>query len=150
MPNATHICAFFDSSTQELDCLVPYFSEGLDQGEQVLTIRDEAALEAHSNDLQARMNRPLDEAMRSNQFRVLASEETYLKEGHFGAERMGHMLEINKFSGKAVMDVLATHRIVLMGERIYENPYYVEPEAFLQRLLRRGSAPLRREETEAA
>jgi hypothetical protein len=54
--------------------------------------------------------------------------------------------DVNKFSGRAVMDVLATHPMVLMGDRIYENPYYVEPRNFLQNLLRRNSAaPLKRE-----
>jgi hypothetical protein len=52
--------------------------------------------------------------------------------------------DINKFSGRAVMDVLATHPIVVMGDRIYENQYYVEPTDFLQTLLKRGSAPLAR------
>jgi hypothetical protein len=31
VPNATHICAFFDSENQEYDCVVPYFVEGLDR-----------------------------------------------------------------------------------------------------------------------
>ena len=53
--------------------------------------------------------------------------------------------DVNKFSGKAVMDVLATHPVVVMNDRIYENPYYVEPTEFLRTLLRRGSAPLAKE-----
>ena len=52
--------------------------------------------------------------------------------------------DINQFSGRAVMDVLATHPQVLMGDRIYENPYYVEPEDFASTLARRGAAPLSR------
>jgi hypothetical protein len=52
--------------------------------------------------------------------------------------------DVNQFSGRAVMDVLATHPMVVMGDRIYENPYYVPPESFLQTLLRRGSAPLKK------
>jgi hypothetical protein len=30
----------------------------------------------------------------------------------------------------------------LLGDRIYENPYYEKPADFLQTLLRRGSTPL--------
>ena len=137
--------------------------------------------------------------MRRNQLRVVASEETYLKDGCFESERMFNMLEgvlkdatanfgrvrtcgdmtwalrdmpgtdelmeyesrvnkltaehdctlmciydVNKFSGRAVMDVLATHPMVVMGDRIYENPYYVEPQVFLQGLIKRGSSPLAR------
>jgi hypothetical protein len=50
--------------------------------------------------------------------------------------------DVNRFSGRAIMDVLATHPAVLLGDRIYENPYYQAPREFLQTLLRRGSTPL--------
>ena len=206
LPCATHICAFFDSVEQEYDCLVPYFAEGLKQGEQVVTIRDAQEMAPHTRALQDRMDVRLDEPLRTGQFRVLASEETYLRDGFFGHERMGLMLEdvlkeaeaspfgrvrtcgdmtwalrempgtdelmeyesrvnaflqnhdctlmcvydVNKFSGRAVMDVLATHPMVLMGDRMYENPYYVEPTEYLQTLLRRGSAPLAKNETQPA
>jgi hypothetical protein len=202
LPNATHICAFFDSSRQEYDCLVPYFCEGLHQGEQVVSIRDAGELPEHVQKLERLMETQLGEPIRNSQFRVLASEETYLKDGFFGADRMGNMLkslleeaesgpfkrvrtcgdmtwalrdmpgtdelmeyesrvnlftrehdctlmcayDVNKFSGKAVMDVLATHPMVVMGDRIYENPYYVEPAEYLKTLLRRGGAPLRKGE----
>ena len=198
LPRATHICAFFESEKQEYECLVPYFTEGLEQGEQVVTIRDAERMSAHKRELQSRMPIPLDEAMGREQFKILASEETYLRDGYFGHERMGLMLEdvlkaaaaspfkrvrtcgdmtwalrdmpgtdelmeyesrvnvftqhhdctlmcvydVNKFSGRAVMDVLATHPMVVMGDRIYENPYYVEPTDYLRTLLRRGSSPL--------
>ena len=200
IPYATHICAFFDSERQEYDCLVPYFTEGLKQGEQVVTIRDAEAMGDHKRKLQARIPMDLDETARNGQFQVLASEETYLREGFFGHERMGLMLEdvlkaaqagpfkrvrtcgdmtwalrempgtdelmeyesrvnaftrdtdctlmcvydVNKFSGRAVMDVLATHPMVVMGDRIYENPYYVQPEEYLKTLLRKASTPLAR------
>ena len=201
LANAAHICAFFDSEDQEYNCLVPYFSEGFQQGEQVVTIRDAGKCGEHVAKLNARMPAPVDEAIRTNQLRVVASEETYLKDGSFVSERMYSMLEdvlrevaagpyqrvrtcgdmtwalrempgtdelmdyesrvnnltreydctlmcvydINKFSGRAVMDVLATHPLVVMGDRIYENQYFVPPTEFLQTLVRRGSAPLARE-----
>lgn len=52
--------------------------------------------------------------------------------------------DINKFSGRAVMDVLATHPTVLMGDRIYENPYYVPPAEYLKTVMKRGITPLAR------
>ena len=202
LANATHICAFFESEKQEYDCLVPYFSEGLEQGEQVVTIRDAAQCKPHTEKLRARMPQSIEEPIRSNQLRVVASEETYLVDGCFESERMYNMLEevlkaagsgpfkrvrtcgdmtwalrdmpgtdelmeyesrvnklttehdctlmcvydVNKFSGRAVMDVLATHPMVVMGDRIYENPYYVEPRDFLKKLLRTGARPLARAE----
>lgn len=205
LPYATHICAFFDSSNQELECVAPYFEEGLAQGEQIVSIREAADLGQHRANLEARLSRPLADAIACDQFKLCASEETYLREGFFGAERMGLMLEellnaaeaspfgrvrtcgdmtwalrempgtdelmeyearvnmftrthdctlmctydVKQFSGRAVMDVLATHPIVIMGDRIYENPYYVAPESFLQTLLRKGSSPLKRTAAEA-
>jgi hypothetical protein len=198
LPNATHICAFFDSEKQEYDCLVPYFMEGLAQNEQVVTIRDAAQCATHRDRLRERMPQGIDDPIRNNQLRIVASEETYLKDGVFEQDRMFNMLEqvlseaeqgpykrvrtcgdmtwalrdmpgtdglmeyesrvnvltrehdctlmcvydVNKFSGRAVMDVLATHPMVVMGDRIYENPYYVEPTDFLRTLVKRGSAPL--------
>jgi hypothetical protein len=43
--------------------------------------------------LRERMSRPLEEPIRSNQMRIVASEETYLADGCFEAERMFSMLE---------------------------------------------------------
>ena len=201
LPNATHICAFFDSERQEYECLVPYFTEGLAQGEQVITIRDAEQCETHRERLRERMPQGIEGPIRENQLRIVASEETYLKDGVFEQDRMFNMLaellreaekgpfkrvrtcgdmtwalrdmpgteglmeyesrvnvltrshdctlmcvyDVNKFSGRAVMDVLATHPMVVMGDRIYENPYYEDPAIFLRTLVRRGSAPLAKE-----
>jgi hypothetical protein len=205
LSHAAHICAFFDSETQQYDCIAPYFAEGLAQGEQVLSIRDAGRCAEHLDRLRQRLPQPVDESVRRNQLRVVASEETYLKDGCFESDRMYQMLidalesvekgpftrlrtcgdmswalrempgtdelmeyeskvnritrehdctlmcvyDVNKFSGRAVMDVLATHRIVVMGDRIYENPYYEEPGDFLRKMTRRGSAPLAREPVRA-
>jgi MEDS: MEthanogen/methylotroph, DcmR Sensory domain len=200
LPRSAHICAFFDSRDQEYDCIAPYFEEGLRQCEQVVSIRDAGECAPHLERLRSRIPQSLDEPVRTNQLRIVASEETYLQDGCFEGERMYRMLEdllrdaassrfkrvrtcgdmswalrempgtdelmeyearvnqltrkydctlmcaydVNRFSGKAVMDVLATHPMVVMGERIYENPYYVEPTDFLATLLRRGPAALAR------
>ena len=206
LPHASHICAFFESDKQEYDCLVPYFTEGLAQDEQVVTIRDAGACRAHEQRLRELMPMPIDKPIRDNQLRIVASEETYLKQGCFEAERMFALLQemlrdveasgfsrvrtcgdmtwalrdmpgtdelmeyesrvnqltmehdctllcaydVNAFSGRTVMDVLATHPMVLMGDRIYENPYYIEPRDFLHTLLRRNTgAPLARAAVEA-
>lgn len=200
LTQSAHICAFFDSERQEYDCLVPYFAEGLARREQVVTIRDATRTNAHVQRLRDSGAIPVDEAIRANRLRVMASEETYLLDGVFEVERMYLMIEkalteapaqgfsrvrtcgdmswalrdmpgtdelmqyesrvnqlilehdctlmctydINQFSGRMIMDVLATHPVVLLGDRVYENPYYEQPAAFLQALLRRGSSPLAR------
>jgi hypothetical protein len=200
LTHSAHICAFFDSEQQEYGCLVPYFAEGLALGEQVVTIRDSDRCAAHVAKLRDSGAIPVDEAIRANRLRVVASEETYLQDGIFEVERMYRMIEktlvdaptdgftrvrtcgemswalrglpgtdelmeyesrvneltqqhdctlmctydINRFSGRALMDVLATHPVVLLGDRIYENPYYQQPTEFLKGLLHRGVTPLRR------
>jgi hypothetical protein len=44
---------------------------------------------------------------------------------------------MNRFSGRALSDVLATHSHVILNERIQKNPHYTEPMVFLKRLIRR-------------
>ena len=207
LTQSAHICAFFDSQAQEYECLVPYFAEGLERGEQVVTIRDAKNIGGHVSRLREAGAFRVDEAVRGNRLRVVASEETYLQNGVFEVERMYRMIEtalreapkegfarvrtcgdmswalrdmpgtdelmqyesrvnqltqehdctlmcvydINQFSGRAIMDVLATHPIVLMGDRIYENQYYTEPAEYVKTIARRGAAPLSRQaETELA
>ncbi|HXF77885.1 MAG TPA: MEDS domain-containing protein, partial [Usitatibacter sp.] len=172
--------------------------------EQVVSIRDAQRLHEHATRLAESLGEEMQGHVRSGQLSILASEETYLKEGCFETERMYNMIEdvlknvrsksfsrvrtcgdmtwalrempgtdelmeyesrvnkltrehdctlmcvydVNKFSGRAVMDVLATHPMVVMGDRIYENPYYVDPTEFLRTILRRGSAPLAKQSEE--
>jgi len=52
--------------------------------------------------------------------------------------------DVNLFSGPVLMDVLATHPYVLMGQTLTENPYYVPPREYLERVLRRRAAPAAR------
>ncbi|HMJ67613.1 MAG TPA: MEDS domain-containing protein [Cyclobacteriaceae bacterium] len=50
--------------------------------------------------------------------------------------------DINKFSGSAIADVLATHPQVIMNGRIHMNPHYVDPVEFLGKLINRPKRPL--------
>jgi hypothetical protein len=49
--------------------------------------------------------------------------------------------DVNRFSGRTVADVLATHSHVILGGQVQENPYFVEPITFLQSLAHRRRAP---------
>jgi hypothetical protein len=203
LDQASHICAFFDSSREEYDCLVPYFAEGLANGEQVLTIRDAVAHRDHVQQLEEG-GLHVKEALADSSLKVMASEETYLKDGCFDHERMFAMLEealkdgernfgrvrtcgemswalrglagtdqlmeyearvntllpehdctlmcvydINKFSGKVLMDALSTHRHVLVNGKVVENQYYVPPREFLTSRLNRGASSVARESSTA-
>lgn len=184
-----HICAFFDSRDEQYEVLTPYLKEGIDRGDQVLTILESKTHADHRERLTA-AGIPVADATKRGQLKVLASEDTYLEGGSFAAERMYKKLEtaltearesgftcvravgdmewalqdvdgfeelityearvnqlapqydctllcvydINLFSGRVIGDVLATHSHVLLGGAIQENPHFVDPVIYLQKL----------------
>lgn len=190
-----HICAFFDSQEEQYEVLTPYLKEGIDLGDQVLTILESTSHPAHAAKLES-AGIDVGAACERQQLRILASEDTYLQDGVFDVDRMYSMLEhaltdatrsefnrvrtvgdmewalrgcdgtdelityearvnllapqhdctllcaydINRFSGRVIADVLATHSHVLLGGRVHENPHFVDPVVYLQKLaLRRPS-----------
>lgn len=193
-----HLCAFVSSRDEQYRILNPYFQEGLAWGDEVVTIVES---DYHAEHLR-RMREgsvAVDEGLASGQLRVLASEDTYLRDGIFVVERMCALLEeqlrnatqgprgrirvygdalwvlrnlhttdelmayeakvnlmaaeydctllcvydINHCSGQVVADALATHSHVVLGERVHENPYYVEPLEFLKTVALRRPHPAR-------
>jgi len=50
--------------------------------------------------------------------------------------------DINKFSGSAVADILATHPYVIMHGKIHKNSHFIEPIDLLQKLIKRPKRPL--------
>jgi hypothetical protein len=87
-----HICAFFDSRHEEYEILVPYYEEGLELDEQVINIVDSHRHGDHCKRLAAR-GIDVEAATAEGRLAVLTSEETYIKGGRFGAERMYEMLQ---------------------------------------------------------
>ncbi len=83
MSSPGHICAFFNSREQEYATLVPYFRDGIDQGEQVVNIVDEGRWKDHVGRLTASGLNVSPETID-----VRTSEETYLLGGAFDMERM--------------------------------------------------------------
>lgn len=190
-----HVCAFFDSREEQYEVLNPYFREGLHQGEEVVTIVETAVRDEHIARMQA-AGIEVPAAMQRGQLKVVASEESYLKDGVFVVERMYDMLrsvlesaaagpygrvrtmgdmewalknlpgtdelivyearvnqlachhdctllcayDINRFSGRVIADVLATHSHVIINGQVHENPYYVDPVTYLQKLALRKPA----------
>jgi hypothetical protein len=184
-----HICAFFDSRDEQYQILTPYLKEGIDNGDQVLTILESKTHDDHRARLES-AGIPVSSACEREQLIIMASEESYLKDNQFVVERMLQMLgdalegakqgpfprvrtvgdmewalqncegvdglieyearvnqmapqhdctllcayDINKFSGRVIADVLATHSHVLLGGQIHENPHYVDPLVYLQKL----------------
>lgn len=201
-PGVRHVCAFVDSRDEQHELLDPYFREGIEQGERVVTIVESSHRAEHLHRL-GTAGLTVDPLLESGRLQVLASEDTYTQGGAFVVDRMYTMLEqalrdaqdgpftgirtcgdmewalanlpgtdelmqyeskvnllterydctllcvydANRFSGRVVADVLATHSHVVLGGRVHENPYFVDTHTFLQKLsLRRGRmAPLQRE-----
>lgn len=52
------------------------------------------------------------------------------------------MYDVNRFSGRALTDVLSTHQYVIMNGKIHKNPYYIEPLELLPTLQRRQQRSL--------
>lgn len=52
------------------------------------------------------------------------------------------MYDVSRFSGKVLMDVLATHSHVIMNGKVHKNIYYIEPLEFLPSLQRRRQRAL--------
>lgn len=48
--------------------------------------------------------------------------------------------DLSKFSAGVVMDILRTHPMVVIGETVQENPFYVPPEKFLEEIAERAFA----------
>ncbi|MEJ6022052.1 MEDS domain-containing protein [Ramlibacter sp. PS4R-6] len=195
-----HVCAFFDSREEQYDVLNPYFREGLETGDEVVTIVESAYHDEHIRRMSG-AGIPVGAGMESGQLKVLASEESYLKDNIFVVERMYAMLEevlrnaasgpyksvrtmgdmewalknlpgtdelimyearvnllaahhdrtllcaydVNRFSGRVITDVLATHSHVIINGKVHTNPYYVDPVTYLSKLAlrKRAESPAR-------
>lgn len=200
-----HVCMFAESEDEQYRILNPFLREGLAAGEEVLTIVDEHCRDSHAHRMGAG-GVPVDDALASGQLRILASDDTYGRDGTFAAERMYDLLadvlaqsargqwgrtrivgeagwvlrnmqgsdelmayeakvnllaprhdctllciyDINQCSGQVIADALATHSHVILGGRLHENPHYMQPIDFLQKvtLRRTHASPVRAPATE--
>lgn len=194
-----HICAFFDSRDEQYGVLNPYFREGIDNGEEVINVMERYL---HADHLQRMIDGGIDvdSAVAFRQFKLIASDEFYMGDEMFVADRMCEILQdavdssiasrrpirtygdmdwalrclpstdelmayeakvnliaeghnctflcsydINRFSGRVITDVLATHSHVVMAGRVHVNPFYTEPMEFLKKLAsRRRTSPTAR------
>lgn len=55
------------------------------------------------------------------------------------------MFDINKFSGRALADILATHPYVILNGKIHKNVHYIEPIEYLPSLMRKRKSPLQQD-----
>jgi MEDS: MEthanogen/methylotroph, DcmR Sensory domain len=78
-----HICAFFSSRDEEYETLIPYLKDGVDAGEQVLNVLDEARLRDHRARLESG-GVPVGDG----HLLLSSSEDTYVAGGLFDMDRM--------------------------------------------------------------
>ena len=52
--------------------------------------------------------------------------------------------DLSKFSASIVMDIMRTHPVVIIGEVLQENPFFVPPDQFLLEIRERGRSALAR------
>jgi hypothetical protein len=52
--------------------------------------------------------------------------------------------DLSRFSGDVVVDVMRTHPMVIIGGILQENPFFVDPEEFLEQLRQRSPSRLKR------
>lgn len=97
MPAPMHICGFFDSKEQQYEVILPYIMEGLEGNDKVINILEGSRHGEHCRCL-AENGISITEKLVSGQLEVLASENTYIKDAEFAAEKMYKMLESNLLS----------------------------------------------------
>ncbi|KAF2337004.1 MEDS domain-containing protein [Flavobacterium daemonense] len=87
-----HICGFFDSKEQQYEVIIPYIMEGLEGNDKVINILEGDRHGEHCRCL-ADNGVSITAKLASGQLEVLASENSYIKDGNFAAEKMYNMLE---------------------------------------------------------
>ena len=100
-----HIGAFFDSRQELYDTLSPFYREGIEAGEEVITIIDAEQHDAHCEHMQLR-GVPVDLSLATGMLKIHTAQTTYTLDGRFDGKRMYDMLQ----------DLLATAK--LKGRRV--------------------------------
>ena len=92
LSGAQHICAFVNSTDEQYQILNPFFREGIEAGEEVVTIVESGFHGEHVQRMRAG-GVAVDTALAAGQLRILASDETYLQDQVFVVDRMCALLE---------------------------------------------------------
>jgi len=87
-----HICAFFDSRNEEYDILAPFYREGLDCGEEIISVVDADQYTDHCRRLEAH-GIDVPKAMEDGMLHVMPADDWYLKGGPFSATRMYELVQ---------------------------------------------------------
>ena len=95
-----HVCAFFNTKDEEYRVLLPFITEGFEQGDKAFHIVKEGHRPEHRRRLR-QAGIAVDEAERKGQLEVRRWEDAYLRDGHFDQDRMLALIEEVLSSGPA-------------------------------------------------
>src|SRR6266581_4302247 len=156
-----HICAFFNSVDEEHRVLRSFIKDGFDSGDKAFHIVDPELQGQHLKRL-AEAGIDVERVMGTGQLELRRWQDAYLSGDRFDQDemleyeiRLNYMLpkyddpvictyDLSKFSASAVMDIMRTHPVVIVGEVLQENPFFVPPDQFLLEIReRRQSARAR-------
>jgi hypothetical protein len=82
-----HVCAFFNSRTEEHSVVHPFIAEGLERSEKALYLVDPAERDSYLSRLRE-IGPDTESLLASGQLEVRSWQETYLRGGHFDFERI--------------------------------------------------------------
>ena len=138
-----HICGFFDSKEQQYEVIIPYIMEGLEANEKVINILEGSRHGEHCRCL-ADNGISITENLVNGQLEILASENTYTKDGVFAAEKMYKMLESNLLSASRAgyESVRACGDMVWALKNLPRTDELLEYEASLNELTPKHSCSL--------
>ena len=87
-----HICAFFNSRAEEYDILAPFFSEGLSEDEEIISVVGADRYSEHCRQLEEH-GIDVPKATEDGLLHVIPADDWYLKGGPFGASRMYELVQ---------------------------------------------------------
>ncbi len=131
-----HVCAFFDNQDQEDKVIIPFLKEGIDSGERAFWISS------------TEMRTPLLQKLRHAGTEVaMAEKRDQLKVDQWGKRIVGNkfndpvicVYDLSTFNAGALVNILRTHPIAIVGDVVAENPFFDPPEVVLQELSERSN-----------
>ena len=157
-----HVCAFFSNDDEEYRVLLPFIKEGLEHGDKAIHVVNPQQREEH---LRRLASAGIDSAAaeQAGQLEIKINTEAYFRDGEFDQDRMLETFEklasgnapggfplsrivcrMDWVVGDALIDILRTHPLVIIGGILQQNPFFTPPKEFLEeyRTRRSGASSL--------
>jgi len=93
VPDAGHICAFFDSSEEKYDVLARYFSDAIRSGDRVIDVVEASTREEHVRGM-SEAGVDMRSAVENGQLQLSTCEEIYFRDGRLDLDAVLDMLRL--------------------------------------------------------